>query len=240
MQAVLAVLFSFLFMAPSWVWAAIDCADANAVELHENSPGTSESIAYTTPSGSDLITFLGIGGRKTTTPVESNVQIGGQAMTVIGTTVTSTSTFNKLYYKVNPPAGTNNVTFDLDFGPTNGSYIIWTCTGVDTADPFRSTPVTASGTDTTPTVDVTTVNTGDMIVDYFLSDNSATPSVGSAQTVIHEGITGSSNGGASWQHGADGVTMSWTIGASDDWTIRAAPLKPSAAAAAFGPLRRRH
>lgn len=240
MRGGLILILMALLLPASHVFAAVDCTDLNAVQQHENPPGTSESISYTTRSGSNLITFLGVGGRALTPPTFSNVQIGGQAMTVTPSAHSDTGeAFASIYYKVNPPAGTNNVTFDLSSNPTTGSYMIWTCTGVEVADPFRSTPVRANGVGTTITVNVTSVNTGDMIVDYFSTDEEVGPvDVGADQTEFLKGTTSSSISGTSRQDGSAGTTMSWTQ-PSDDWQIVAVPLKPAAATTGGGGVRRR-
>lgn len=225
MRRRLLIIAALLLASPSY--AAIDCVDANRVDVHEGTPGTSESIAYTTPSGSNQITFVGIGGRSLTPPTISNVQIGGQAMTVTPDAPTDTGEgWASLWYLVNPPSGTNNVTFTLSADPTSGNYMMWTCYGVDTADPFRSTPVRANGTSDTPTVTVTSANPGDVIVDFFVSDFGTPGSTqGANQTVIHEGGASGSTSGASWKDGANGPTTIWTMGGSDDWQIIAAALK---------------
>lgn len=222
-----------------WIWlilllgltapamAAPDCADPSPAVLRTDSPGTSESISYTTRSGSNQVTFLGVGGRRfTSAPAYSSVQIGGQTMTLIDTVLHSgAQSFAGIYYKVNPPAGTNNVTFSLTPAPTNADYVVWTCNDVDTSSPIRSSAEN-TGSDTTPTSTAPTVAATDTVIDWFATDYSGTtPSVGSNQTLISAGSTASSADGASYQSGANGGVMDWTIGSSDDWVSHAVALK---------------
>ena len=218
-----------LVCAPSWVWAAIDCVDAGATEQHETPPADPRTISYTTPSGSNLMTFVGFGYRNGGTRTSTTVTLAGNSMTaVLAQIYYNTIVGGGLYYYANPPAGANDVVVDWEptGAPTGSSIIIWTCSGVNLADPFRSTN-SASATDTTPTVTLSSITTGDVAIDMVVSDDSTSLTVGTNQTVIHQGVGGSHTGGASYQAGADGGIMSWTTGASDDWATLAAALKPA-------------
>jgi len=233
----LLITFIVVLLLPAVGWAAPDCADPSPGTLVSNSPSTSVSVSYTTRSGSDQITYFAYGGRKTAFPTFSAApQIGGQTMTQLGTNFhNSSATFGAIWYKVNPPAGTNNVTATISTtAPTNTNYIVWTCNNADTSSPHRSNDE-QSGVSTTPSSTPGTVDSTDTVVDYYASDYSGTlPSVGASQTVIQNTESGSSTGGTSYQSGAAGGAMTWTLGASDDWVSLSWALKAAPAGAAGG------
>lgn len=114
--------------------------------------------------------------------------------------------------------------------------------GVDQSTPIGNTQV-AVGTGTSATVTLTGVSTGDMCVDVLGVDhsdgsNSATAETpGADQTDLFTEVvsTGSFPMGlsGSYQEGADGGVMSWTIGATgNDYTLIAAVLNAAATASA--------
>ena len=217
-----------IWLAPSLGQAAIDCVDAGATEFHGDAPADPKTVSYTTPAGDNRITLVGVayrgGDRSSTTAT-----IGGNAMTESQTHVHDGVTAGgQIFYYVNPPSGTNDVVVNWEptGAPLNGSIIILTCTGVDQVSPFRSTNGTSATTGTTATVTLGSINAGDVAVDVVSSDDTTSLSVGANQTVIHDGATSSSMAGMSYQAGADGGVMSWTLGATDNWAILAVALKP--------------
>ncbi len=228
-MALLVVLIILLGL-PWTVQAAIDCADAGATEIHEAAPADPRDVSYTTPSGSDLITLVGVIYRDATSRTGTTATMGGNAMSAVSTAIhNGVATGASFFYLVNPPSGTNTVSVNwVSAAPLHGHIIIWTCSGVDQVTPFRSNNG-ASGTGTAVSVTLGSINTGDVAVDIAGSDDVTSLSVGANQTVIHQGASASSEAGASYQAGADGGVMSWTIGASDDWAILAGALIPSVA-----------
>ncbi|MDH5666550.1 MAG: hypothetical protein OEY86_00885 [Nitrospira sp.] len=230
----IAWLLSVFLLFPLQAQAAFTCVDAGTVEVHESSPANPRTISYTTPAGNNRITFAGVGFRNGVGVTISSVTQGGNAMTA-DTTFQYVSTIlgGNLYRLRNPPSGTNDVVVTWSGAVSQADIIIWTCLDSDLTE-FRSTNQ-ASGVSTTPSVTAGTVAAGDIVVDFFSSDDAGAPSVGANQTVIHEGTTASTNGGASYQAGADGGVMSWTI-ASDDWVIFTYVVKPAASDEGGQPL----
>lgn len=220
--------------------AAIDCADANVAQSHTSLPADPLTISYTTPSGSDRITLVGLGYRDAGGAKDATtVTIGGQSMSQVSTHQYLDPEGASIYYKLGPPSGTNNVVIDWSpAAPLNGNIIIWTCTGVDQASPFRSNNQ-ATGNSTAATVTLGTINTGDVAIDFVTTDNSGTLTLGANQTEIAQGASVTSNSGASYQAGADGGVMSWTVAASDQWAIIAAALKPASSSSSSNVIRRR-
>lgn len=227
MRLVTVILCLCLFTEPAW--PAIDCADPNAIEFYDSTPLGTETIAYTTPAGNNQITFVLSGYRRGAPDYTgtSTVTIGGQ-----GTTMTTTRTYTdpiavQLFHRVNPPSGTNNVVVTHADGgtPLADAIIIFTCSGVDTASPFRDTNQ-STGTSATPTVTLGSVQSGDVVIDVMASEHPADATVGADQTVIHVGnATVEIGAGASYQSGIDGGIMSWTI-SSQQWGEHAVALIP--------------
>jgi len=216
-----------LLLIPAPLWAAIDCNDMNAVRLFDATPLDPETIAYTMPAGTNQVVFVGVGQRTGATPRTFTVTFGGQAMIAATTSQYTDPIGGQLFYLVNPPSGVSNVVVDWSAAPLADGIVVFACNGVDTVSPIRSTNQ-ATGASTTPSVTVPTVNAGDVVVDYVVSEDPANPVEGANQTVIivGNGVT-EIGGGASWQAGSDGGVMSWTI-ANQQWSAHAAALKPAA------------
>ena len=216
-----------LLVSPMTAWAAIDCADAGAVELHEVSPTDPRAVNYTKPAGDNQITFVGVGYRNGTGVTISGATMDGNAMTA-DTTFQYQGTLigGNLYYYKNPPSGSVSMSVDWSGTVSQVDLVVWTCSGVDLTA-FRSFAST-KGTSTAPSVTPSTVQTGDVVVDFMSSDeNAVDPTEGANQTVIHKGNTASTNGGASYQAGADGAAMTWTLGTSSHWVSFAYVLQPA-------------
>lgn len=218
-----------LLLLPAAAIAAPDCADSNAVELHETSTNTSLSISYTTPAPCvDCVAFYGAGIRTAGAQrTFSDVQLAGVGMTQIETDLWSTtSTSGFLYYDIDPPSGTNNFTATVSGTITNREQIAWTCSGVNQTTPIGDTGTNTATSSSSLSVTVTADST-QTVIDFFATDDSSgAATVGANQTLIHEGQSGSTGSGASWQAGADGGVMTWTINAADDWIHVAAALNP--------------
>ena len=155
-------------------------------------------------------------------------------MTATTTGIVTTSPASaSLFYLFNPTAGTNDVVVNLgSVSPLSTAFVIWTCSGVNTASPVHdATEATSTGTAVTLTVP--NLVAGDVVVDFMMGDADAAlagePSEGASQTVLHKGTESSEiNYGASYQAAADGGVMSWTLGTSDQWAQQAVALTPAA------------
>lgn len=220
--------------------AAIVCGDATPFSNEAATTGP-ETFSYITPAGSNQVLFVGFGIRDTS-PGTLSVTHAGNAMTSTSTGIASQSPSNaQLFYIVNPTAGTNDVELTLGGTVLAAAASVWTCSGVNTAAPVHDA-TEAIGTGTAVTVTVPNLVAGDVVVDFMMSEAAAAvgsaPAVGANQTTLS-----SVDGGteivfaSSYQAGADGGVMSWTI-TSDEWAQQAVALT-EAPASAFGPLRRR-
>lgn len=223
------ILLMLLFAAHP-AWAAISCGDA--IEFNDLTPTDPETIAYTTPAGSNQVLFVGVSMRHTSFTIDGATQ-AGNAMTAVAAQSFLSPVATRLFYIVAPTSGTNNVVVDYSSIPLADAIVIWTCSGVDQTTPIRAFQ-SATGTGTAASVTVAGVQSGDVVVDIVGADVQTTdPTVGANQTAFHLGNDGSEFGwGASQQAGADGGVMSWTMGASQEWSTQAAALIPAAGATA--------
>lgn len=222
-----------LLVAPSLSYAAISCGDVT--EFNDATPTDPETIAYTTPAGSNQVLFVGTPLRHSTVTIDS-VTHAGNAMTAVTTPAFDDPIRSTLYYIANPTPGTNNVVVNMTAAPLADAVIIFTCSGVDTANPIRDS-IAQFGNSTAVTGTVVTVLAGDMVVDIMGTDVATTdPTVGADQTVLAAGNDGAELGwGASWQNGPGG-TMSWTTTLTQDWSMMAASLRPASTQRHIAPL----
>ncbi|MDI3463624.1 MAG: hypothetical protein OJF50_002445 [Nitrospira sp.] len=220
-------------------FGAISCG--NVTPFNAASPTDPETIAYTTPAGSDQVLFVFVGNRRTISPNINVPTHAGGAMTVLDAEAFNSPAATKLFYKVNPTSGTNNVVVDFVGTPLADAIVIFTCSGVDTASPIRASN-TATGTSTAVSVTVLGVQAGDVVLDFFVADNTlSAPTIGANQTNLNNGSDGTELAwGSSQQDGVDGGVMSWTNAISEQWSISAVAIKPLVApAAASTQFRRR-
>jgi hypothetical protein len=198
---------------------------------------TLESAAFTIGSGSDRILMVGVLSGAGSPVDPSAVKWGGSggaSLTQVGSTV-NVGSFVKvsLWRLVNPASGSNTVHVTWGSAQDERALVAAAYTGVDQTTPL-GTPATATGTNTTPTVNVSSA-AGELVVDSvgFLDQggNNRTLAVGASQTSRAE-VEGANLGfeglGISDEAGTATVTMSWTTsGNVDNWGIIGVALKPS-------------
>lgn len=223
-----------LLLVPSLSYAAISCG--NVVEFNDPTPTDPETIAYTTPSGSNRVLFAGVTIRHSTNTI-SGATFNGFPLTAVTTEAFTNPIHAQLFYLVNPPVGLFNFVADFSALPLSDAIVIWTCTGVDTANPIRDF-IAATGIGTAVSGTVATVLPGDVVVDIFGTDVATTnPTIGANQTNLSTGNDGGELGwGASQQAGADGGVMSWTTALSQDWALMAASIRPAVIRKPITPL----
>ena len=130
------------------------------------------------------------------------------------------------WYLADPPTGAQTVTVTFASNASfmgGGAISYYSVSGLGSS-------ASASGSDTTPTVDISS-NIGELVVDSATSINYS--SVGAGQTQRYEEAIGGVWGGGSTEPGAPTVTMSWTNSNSHDWAICAIGLKPINEATTF-------
>lgn len=143
------------------------------------------------------------------------------------------------YYLLNENTGSNNIVIT----PTATEYTIaGTATalqGVDQVTPIisgHSGVVTKPGADNGPATVTVTTAVGEMIVDHLCDGTSVGPAGTNQTNNYSENNTHTtcSSQGTSTKLGANGGTMSWTVGVGDTWGITA--ISFAAAASAASPI----
>ncbi len=155
------------------------------------------------------------------------VTYGGQTMTLVGV-----ASLTAVYRLANPPTGPQTVvvTFSSTSPPAQVSAVggAVTFSGVDPFAPM-GTAAAASGSSTTPNVNVTSTFADGAVFDTVGAGNTTTATVGSGQTQRWNAISGGfpTRGAGSTEPGTgSAVTMSWTLGTSRPWGIVAVALRP--------------
>lgn len=181
-----------------------------------------------TCTGSDLVLVVSV-SYFDASDVITAVTYNSVAMTQCGSATNGSYNVYQ-YYLVNPATGSNNVSVSFsgtisDFG---GTSISWT--SIDQVTPVGTT-ATATGTDTTPTVNVSSA-ASETVIDALVIVHGGTLSVGAGQTQRQNAIGG--NGflkyASSSEGGAGTTTMSWSNSSSQAWAIVATPFKPASGA----------
>lgn len=159
----------------------------------------------------------------------SVVSYNSVAMTFVpGSKVSNGQYTVEWYYLVNPATGSNTVSVTMtgsvfDIGVTSISF-----TDAHQTTPY-GTPVTGTGTSTTPSVTVASGAT-EIVLDGIVIVHSGTLTVGAGQTQRTNEICGGFiKHGASTETGAASTTMSWSNSYSQVWASSAFAVKPVAA-----------
>lgn len=217
--------------------------DVQATPAFSTANVTTLSTAAFTIAGANRLLVVGVlsGAGTPVNPVSVKwPSSGGTALTQIGTTLVLGGNVRLSFWALKAPAtGSGQVVVDWGTNQDETGIVAASYTGVDQTTTFRSsgTPNTATGTDTTPTVAVTSVS-GDWVVDAvgFLDNggSSLTLTVGASQT-SHGEVEGANlafEGLGTSHEVASGVstTMSWTRsgGGSINWGIIGISLIPDA------------
>lgn len=202
-------------------------------------PVTASSFTWShTTSGSNRILIVGVALRNNLSQTVSSVAYAGTSLTLIGVQNQGTIDRVELWRLVAPATGANNVVVTLSASAKTACGAV-SLTGVDQTSPIDQSGF-ALGTNSTPSVGVTTVANNAWLVDAvaFFSTGIGLPSgsAGLGQTERWSGYT-ETGGGAINVRGkgstkgpvtpAGAVVMDWTLGASTDWAIGAVALKPA-------------
>ena len=198
-----------------------------------NGGAASLTFSHTVNNGADDILLVEVAGTHGNAgdPV-SSVTYGGQSLTYLGAANLPNDTFSDIWYLLAPSAGTANVVVT-----TAGSqHFVAGATdyfGVDQTTPL-GTLATATGSSSTPSVTLASM-AGQLVVDSLGTRGDAgwiTPT-GPGQTEVWSqstgGAAGDGLGGSSYQPGAASVTMSWSEGNNEHWTLAAIGLNPNPA-----------
>ena len=147
----------------------------------------------------------------------TSLTYAGQALTLVGRGK-ATGGRVEIWELVSPTVGTANIVANFN----NKQQVVAGAVdffGVDQTAP-TGTFISAGGTSTAPSVDVTSA-IGDIVIDALWGNDGVTATAGAGQTVQWTNATGSSTnfirGAGSTEAGAASVTMSWTLNSSVQW-----------------------
>lgn len=226
------ILAAALCLIPVQGWAATptyDAADNSGAKTNQQNP------SYThTPSGAacpNCVQFIGVCFQDSTPGTLSSVTSGGNAATSLGAALDSgNNIYGQMFIYKN--SGTSPTTIQANFSEVMNSVTIGTIT-LKNVDQTASTGTraTATGTSTTPSVNVSSA-AGELVLDLMCSPD-RTATIGASQTDrINVNDTGNHRHASSQEDGAGTTTMSWTLGSIAAWGIQGIAFKPSADATA--------
>jgi uncharacterized repeat protein (TIGR01451 family) len=241
----LAVMSFLLFLAaPTYAQIAFDSSSSA-----NTGTGTAASLTWSHAvgaSGTNRILIVGVSIRNNSSQTVSSVSYGGAGLTLIGQTTNGTNARVEIWRLIAPATGTNNVVVTLS-GAARFVGGASSFTGVSqTAALALGSYFTASGNSPTPTVNVTGVAQGQLVIDTIANANLATgsslPCVGAGQTQRWSNRTSNTTAGnntpgagstAPGPVGAGTVTMSWRLegcsgSTNRQWAIGAVALKQGA------------
>jgi hypothetical protein len=196
-------------------------------------PGTTLTFAATVPAtGSNRVLVVGAGGYyygSASSKDVTGVTYNSQALTQFGTQSEINSGNNNfvssLWFLANPSTGSSYnvvITWSGSADAPQGTAVAFS--GVNQTTPFRGSIAKATGTSTTPSVNVSSAS-GDIVID-FVTATSAGGNIapGANQIQQYETADSSLSSAASTEAGAATVTMSWTSD-NDIWTISGGSLQ---------------
>ena len=207
--------------------AARAAISVDAVSTGKVTNLASLTFSHTVGSGANRLLIVGV---TMTKGIETctGVTYGGTALTLIGQSQAGDAAKAYLWKLASPPSGAASVVVTCSAAENfAGGAISFTGVNINTNGGFAA----ASGTSTAPSVNVTSA-AGELVVDAIASKGDGISlAVGTSKTLQWTNKTGTAKenalGGGSTEAGAPSVTMSWTLGASKDWSIGAVSLMPA-------------
>jgi len=221
----------------------------DAASSSNTGTATAASLTWSHVVGAALtnrMLIVGISIRNSSSQTVSTVTYAGASLTLVGQTTNGTNARVEIWRRIAPATGTNNIVVTL-------SAAARFVGGAASFSGVSQTPAlalgsyfSATGNTTTPTVAVTSVAEGQVVIDTIANANLATgtalPCVGTSQTQRWANRTSNSTAGnntpgaGSTEPGPIGggtVTMSWRLegcsGANNrQWAIGAVALKQGA------------
>lgn len=238
------VLFLVLLVFPAQSgWAQIACGTATT-SVTEADPQT---LVFTPDAGSDRIVIVAVSLRDSVNPtnaVSTVSSTGGGTWTIYaqednGGTPPARSA---IIYSTDFTDGSQTLSVDYSLSsPSQGTIGAFTCTGVNTASPWRAARTTASGSATSGSMNVSSA-VDDLVVDVLSLSGTTGDSltIGASQTQKVNLSNGGVNlfTGASTEAGGATVAMSWSWVNSRPWVSVGGSLQP-AIDDASGAVRRR-
>ena len=217
-----------LLLVPCVSRAAVDCADANGFAIEDAAGTTPLTNSYTLAGGlSDTIGFQTVGHRRGGGTATITAQTwNGSSTTAVTTAQYTDPAGGRMFYILSPASGTVSATFSA--APLADSLAGFVCSGVNQSTPFHD-ETQSTGSGTTASVTVSNVSVSDVVVACVTKDgNEAMTGDGSLVQIAQASSPGESNIGCWYQPGSAGgsVSVSWT--GTQQWTIHATAVSPTA------------
>lgn len=219
-----------LFATPSW-------AVCTGASFPFDTPSNPFSQAYTVPSVTNGVTFVAFASRNAARDITSGPTIGGNAMTRIGTLLTSTNTSHELFYRLSVAAGSQTIAATYDGLALSQVITAVTCDGINQSSPiFASNTATGSG----GTITVNCNSANGPVLDFFGAggQSAGAETAGPGQSTLDSDIADNLlRAGSSVESGTGGsVAMSQSLAIGGDWTSFCVALNLVASSATRRPL----
>ncbi|HEX9636205.1 MAG TPA: hypothetical protein VGB99_01630, partial [Acidobacteriota bacterium] len=189
-------------------------------------------------TGVDRLLIVGVSIRNSGSQTVSSVTYGGVGLTQVGAISNSNKARVEIWRLVAPATGANDVEV------TMSAAARFVAGAASFTDVDQSAPLGAfssnTGSSTTPTVDLSGLLEGEVVIDTIANENLATgnplPIAGAGQTERWNDRTTSSSAGENTPGAGStepapaaggSINMSWTLEASRNWAIGAVVLKPT-------------
>ncbi len=190
--------------------------------------------------GADRLLIVGVSFYNNPNRTVTGVTYDTVPLFPIGAVNNGNSIRVELWRLVNPNTGNNQVRVSLS-GNTQAVAGAVSFTGVDQGNPIDAGPVSNTGNNAAPTVNIATLSDNAFVIDtlgiFLAALPDATANVGAGQVSQWNDRTTGGGGGTQHVRGAGStegpitpagnVTMSWTLSAARSWAITAVALKPS-------------
>ena len=216
--------------APPMYFFEAGLTSAAAITLDADSSSsvassTTLTFSHTVGSGNDRLLVVAV---QAAGFIPHTVTYGGTSLTGrAGDKNTSGALWVQLWYLLAPASGAADIVVTV----STASAICATASSwenVDQVTPFGSS-AKDSGTGTAVSITAQTT-TGEVVIDSVVAYEAPTFTVGADQTEVKNtgGVAADSTvrGASSYQAGADGGVMTWTLGASKPWAAVALPILP--------------
>jgi uncharacterized repeat protein (TIGR01451 family) len=177
--------------------------------------GASKNLVWTNviAAAPNSLLLVGINfGKGNGNSLVTNVVYGSTNMTLVASRESAAQyPVSQIWQMVNPPAGTNKVTIQVQATGTFETLyaVAATFTGVNTNSPL-SAPTIVTNASSASLTNIVSSSTNAIVFDEFASDINGPTSAGSKQTVFYMLGDGNEGGASSYQTGATTVTNIWS------------------------------
>ena len=200
--------------------------------------GTSKNLVWTNVinAAPNTLLLVGINYGKGNGSVVTNVIYGAANMTLVSSRQSAAQfPVSSIWQMVNPPAGTNKVTIQVQVTGTFETLyaVAATFTGVNTNLPLSAPTIVTNAATASLTNIIFSVTNG-MVFDVAAADVANPTNAGPNQTVFYKYGDGNEGGGASYRVGAATVTNIWRWAAPQANVDVAVTINPSTNGASGG------